>query len=95
MFSSGLYEEFRSLIDRGYHRESPGLCCLGYRELFAVYEDGSSMEAARDTIKRNTRKFAKRQMTWLRNRVDAVLFDAAGRPYPAVREKVSRFLSGS
>lgn len=64
MVESGLYDEFRALVSRGYGDSSPGMHCVGYKEFFAVEKNECSFNTAVELIKRNTRRFAKRQITW-------------------------------
>jgi tRNA dimethylallyltransferase len=64
MVENGLYDEFRSLLSRGYDETSPGMHCVGYKEFFAVEKNEYSFKMAVELIKRNTRRFAKRQITW-------------------------------
>jgi tRNA dimethylallyltransferase len=75
MLRMGLWEEFIALRQRGYDESSPGLHCLGYKELFAVQRGECSLDAAADRIKMNTRRYAKRQITWFRvHNGDAITF---------------------
>jgi len=64
MVRQGLPDEFRTLRKKGYHVSSPGLQCVGYKELFAVERGECSFNDAVEKIKRNTRRYAKRQITW-------------------------------
>ena len=64
MAARGLWEEFLALRERGYDRTSPGLDSVGYAELFDVESGDVSFEDALERIKRNTRRYAKRQITW-------------------------------
>lgn len=73
MIEAGLFEEFEALLQKGYHKESPGLKCVGYREFFNYIDSQCTKEFAVEKIKQNTRKFAKRQLTWLRNKIHAEL----------------------
>jgi tRNA dimethylallyltransferase len=66
MMKKGLWEEFQSLCGQGYDRRSPGLFCVGYRELFDVEEKKATLAEAVEKIKQNTRNYAKRQITWFR-----------------------------
>jgi tRNA dimethylallyltransferase len=76
MFDRGLWEEFLGLLRRGYTKQSPGMHCVGYRELFAVAEGVLSRAGAIELIQRNTRRYAKRQITWFSNKIkDVVVFD--------------------
>jgi tRNA dimethylallyltransferase len=64
MVGKGLYEEFELLRERGFDESSPGMQCIGYRELFGVRNGECSMAAAIESIKYNTRQYARRQYTW-------------------------------
>jgi tRNA dimethylallyltransferase len=64
MLSNGLFIEFEKLRGMGYGRNSPGMECVGYKELFAVEDGTCSLDDAAETIRLNTRHFAKRQLTW-------------------------------
>lgn len=63
MMEEGLLEEARGLIE---HRNLNTLNTVGYKELFAHFSGECSLEEAVDEIKKNTRRFAKRQLTWYR-----------------------------
>lgn len=63
MISDGLVEEVRSL--RSY-RDVNALQTVGYSEIFEHLDGKTSLETAIDEIKKNTRQYAKRQMTWFR-----------------------------
>ena len=78
MFEKGLWDEFEALRRMGYGESSPGMICLGYRELFAVERGEVDLSNAVDLIKRNTRRYAKRQLTWFRNKIDAEWIDISG-----------------
>ena len=71
MFEQGLWEEFRTLRESGYTETSPGMICVGYRELFDVERGETSLKQAAERIKQNSRRYAKRQMTWFRNKTKA------------------------
>ena len=64
--ASGLVDEVRGLLDRGYGRELTSMRGLGYKQIAAYLEGESDLEAAVDLLKRDTRRFAKRQFTWFR-----------------------------
>lgn len=63
MMTEGLLEEARSLYP---HRDLNALQTVGYRELFSHFEGDLTLEEAVSEIKKNTRRFAKRQGTWYR-----------------------------
>jgi len=63
MIIDGLVEEVKSLIA---YQELNALQTVGYRELFTYFSEKVSLQQAIETIKINTRHFAKRQMTWFK-----------------------------
>ncbi|WP_340063400.1 tRNA (adenosine(37)-N6)-dimethylallyltransferase MiaA [Ascidiimonas aurantiaca] len=71
MMSQGLLEEARSLY---IHRTCNALQTVGYRELFSYFEKKISLETAVEEIKKNTRRFAKRQLTWFKKNEDVHWF---------------------
>lgn len=66
MLKEGLLDEVKQLLDRGYPKHLPAMKAVGYRQLFPFLEGKSSLEEAVDNAKRESRRYAKRQMTWLR-----------------------------
>lgn len=78
MIEEGLLEEARWLYD--HYPEVQAAKGIGYKELFPYFKGEESLEEASETLKRNTRRFAKRQLTWFRNRM-AVTFYAISAPH--------------
>jgi len=72
MFSNGLLEEARELYS---HKNLNALQTVGYKELFTYFEGKQTLEQATEEIKKNTRRFAKRQGTWFRKNKDIQWFD--------------------
>lgn len=68
MFEAGLENEARSVLDR---RELTTLNTVGYQELFQYFDGEIDLNEAIDLIKRNTRRYAKRQLTWFRRYTNA------------------------
>ncbi|HUW61271.1 MAG TPA: tRNA (adenosine(37)-N6)-dimethylallyltransferase MiaA [Candidatus Bathyarchaeia archaeon] len=66
MIEQGLAAEVERLIDEGYGAEIERLRSLGYREIAAYLRGETSLEEAVELMKRNTRRYAKRQLTWFR-----------------------------
>ena len=67
MFSAGLVEEVKKIIELGYHKDLNALNTVGYKEVFAYLESTISFDEMKELIKRNSRRYAKRQMTWFRS----------------------------
>ncbi|MFA7290035.1 MAG: tRNA (adenosine(37)-N6)-dimethylallyltransferase MiaA [Melioribacteraceae bacterium] len=64
MIEEGLYNEVKSILEMGYCKEINSLNTVGYREMISYLNEKISFDRAIELIKRNTRRFAKRQMTW-------------------------------
>jgi len=65
MFRRGLLDEVRDLLALGYGRELKPMCALGYRHAVAHLLDGVPLAETVEAVKRDTRRYAKRQETWL------------------------------
>ena len=73
MISEGLIEEVRELYDRGIHTK-PLINGIGYKELYSYFDKEVSLEDAIEKIKQNSRKYAKRQYTFLNNKFNITWF---------------------
>ena len=72
MLGSGFLEEVRSLIGMGVPPGSTAMQAIGYKELAEVIYGQRSIDDAVDKIKMESRRYAKRQLTWLRRDAEAV-----------------------
>ncbi|WP_224482973.1 tRNA (adenosine(37)-N6)-dimethylallyltransferase MiaA [Robertkochia aurantiaca] len=72
MMEKGLLEEVKTLKS---HSQLNALQTVGYKELFEYLEGNCSLDEAVGEIKKNTRRFAKRQLTWFRKLPDVLWFD--------------------
>ncbi|MDO5110861.1 MAG: tRNA (adenosine(37)-N6)-dimethylallyltransferase MiaA [Clostridia bacterium] len=66
MMQSGLLKEVRQLVSLGYTPDTPAMQGLGYKQLYKYLQGEYTLDEAIETIKRETRRFAKRQMTWFK-----------------------------
>lgn len=66
MLSEGLIEEAEQLLKKGYSKELNSLNTVGYKEVFQYLNKELTFEEMAELIKRNSRRYAKRQMTWFR-----------------------------
>ena len=71
MIKKGLIEEVESLKK---HRNKNALQTVGYKEIFEYFDGKHTLEEAIDKIKQNTRRFAKRQITWIKRDKDITYF---------------------
>ena len=72
MLEDGLVEEVRKLMEMGCKRESTAMQGLGYKEIIAYLLGEITLDEAVYLIKRDTRHFAKRQLTWFRRERDVI-----------------------
>lgn len=72
MLKSGLVEEVKLLQSLGMKKEMVSMQGLGYKEILAYLEGEITLEEAVYLIKRDTRHFAKRQLTWFRREADVI-----------------------
>lgn len=72
MLRDGLVDEVRALMQRGCTREMTAMQGLGYKEIMDYLNGEISLERAIYLIKRDTRHFAKRQLTWFRREKDVI-----------------------
>ncbi|PRD52640.1 tRNA (adenosine(37)-N6)-dimethylallyltransferase MiaA [Sphingobacterium gobiense] len=73
MLENGLVDEVRSLLP---HRNKPALLTVGYAEIFDFIDGKITLEEAVSRIKQNSRRYAKRQITWFKKYGDTVWFDS-------------------
>jgi len=66
MIEQGLIEEVKNLLQKGYDEKLNSLNTVGYKEIIAYLKNETGLEEAIRLIKRNTRRYAKRQLTWFR-----------------------------
>ncbi|MBC7959748.1 MAG: tRNA (adenosine(37)-N6)-dimethylallyltransferase MiaA, partial [Vallitaleaceae bacterium] len=72
MLEKGLLNEVESLKARGYSQNLVAMQGIGYKELYDHLEGRCTLAEAQEIIKRNTRHFAKRQMTWFRREKEVI-----------------------
>jgi tRNA dimethylallyltransferase len=75
MIAEGFVEEVRRLLDMGYGESLKAMQSLGYRQMVSFLAGRQSLEEAVRLIKRDTRRYAKRQMTWFGADRDVVWID--------------------
>ena len=81
MMKKGLVDEVKNLYDMGYHKDMVSMQGLGYKELLSYLDGECSLEEAVYIIKRETRHFAKRQLTWFRGERDVIWLDKSAYQY--------------
>lgn len=91
MIEEGLVEEVRSLKERGFTRDMVSMQGLGYKEILDYLNGVTSLEEAIYILKRDTRHFAKRQITWFKRERDVIWVNKNEFYYD--EEKILQFLT--
>lgn len=82
MFAAGLLKEVKRLKKRKMSRTAKAV--LGYKEINGYIKGDYGPEQAKELLKKNTRHYAKRQLTWFRKEKDAIWLKAKGDTFPAL-----------
>ena len=77
MMEKGLVEEVRKLVKLGFTKKAPAMQGLGYKEIISYLRGEATFGEAVDLLKKNTRHYAKRQLTWFRRMEEVNWIDAA------------------
>jgi tRNA dimethylallyltransferase len=85
-FARGLIAEVEGLLARGVPRRANALKAIGYREVLAALDAGRDPWRVVEEVKRSTRRYAKRQMTWFRREPGVVWLDATAGPHALAAE---------
>ncbi len=91
MADEGLIEETRDLLKKGYSPDLKSMKAIGYRHVIRYLQGEWPFEETITKLKRDTRRYAKRQLTWLRAEPDVIWVDP--KDLDMVKEKVDLFLS--
>ncbi len=86
MISMGLVDEVKSLRNEGYYAKQ-----IGYKEINSYLDGDISLDEAIELIKLNTRHYAKRQITWFKNQMNAVMVDIFSDPLDKVVNLMNEF----
>ncbi|MDA3931937.1 MAG: tRNA (adenosine(37)-N6)-dimethylallyltransferase MiaA [Tenericutes bacterium] len=74
MIKSGLIDEVKTLYDQNIRSQS--IKAIGYKELYQYFDGDISLDESIRLIKRNSRRYAKRQLTWFRNKMNVEWFES-------------------
>ena len=91
MLDGGLIEEVRGLLARGIPASAKPLEAIGYRHVITDLDSSSPRQERIRIIQRDTRRYAKRQMTWFRKQSDITWFDGPG-DIDEIKNKVYQFV---
>lgn len=90
MLDKGLLDEVKGLYDSGL-RNAQSIKAIGYKEVYAYFDGEDTLVGATEKLKRNSRKYAKRQFTYFRNKLPVLWVDATAGPEKNL-EEIMQFL---
>jgi tRNA dimethylallyltransferase len=96
MFNAGLIAETRDALSRGFSHSDPGLEGIGYRHIIHHLNNTLSLADAIEQTRRDTRHYAKRQITWFRNdsRIHYISCTQATFEPTSIAQKIASLLNG-
>ncbi|MDO4530897.1 MAG: tRNA (adenosine(37)-N6)-dimethylallyltransferase MiaA [Bacillota bacterium] len=92
MLEQGLVEEVQGLLDRGYSPDLVSMQGIGYKEFIPYFNGESTLEEAVTQLKTNTRRFAKRQLTWFRRQIEGLWVDLSKSSSEEAMDEVLEYL---
>jgi tRNA dimethylallyltransferase len=94
MMSQGLLDEVKDFYEKGL-RDCQSIQAIGYKELYDYLDGKISLEASVEILKQNSRRYAKRQLTWFRNKMNVEWFDmSASLEAEKKFADISKFIEG-
>lgn len=93
MLEQGLLEEVKSLYDRGI-KNCQSVQAIGYKELYDYLDGVVTLEEAIEKLKQNSRRYAKRQFTWFRNKSNAIWFDMTDANFEQKIQEIEQLIEG-
>lgn len=95
MMEHGLLEEVQKLKDMGYHRDMVSMQGLGYKEILDYLDGKCTLDEAIYILKRETRHFAKRQLTWFRREREVFWLDKSKYNYDekTILDEICKYLN--
>lgn len=92
MMEQGLLEEVKGLLDKGYTPDLVSMQGIGYKEFVPYFNGECTLEEAVTQLKTNTRRFAKRQLTWFRRQIEGLWVDLSRETGEEAMENVLDYL---
>ena len=86
MVKDGIVEEAKKVYDMKLPKDSTCMQAIGYKEFFPYFEGKITLQDAIDELKKQTRHYAKRQMTWFNNKLNVIKLDGSKKKEELVKE---------
>ena len=93
MLDSGLIKEVEQLLNKGFE-DAKSMRAIGYKEIVPYIKGEMALDEAVELLKRNSRRFAKRQYTWFRNKMDVKWYQADPDKMKETFTEISQDLAG-
>lgn len=93
MVEDGLFEEAKSLYNKGIINYQ-STQAIGYKEIYEYFSGELTLDEAIEKLKRNSRRYAKRQLTWFRNKMDVDWFDMTDLDFDKKFNEILDFVAG-
>ena len=91
MLKDGILDEAKKVYDMKLPEDNTCMQAIGYKEFFPYFEGKISLEEAVDTLKKETRHYAKRQMTWFNNKLECLKLDGS-KPKNELVDEILKFI---
>lgn len=92
MVQNGLVEEVKHLYERGYEH-TQAMKAIGYKELIPYIKGETDLNTAVELLKRNSRRYAKRQYTWFKNQMNIHWYDVTNAKYDKIVDSILKDMS--
>lgn len=92
MLKDGIVEEAKKVYDMKLPQDNTCMQAIGYKEFFPYFEGKCTLEECVETLKKETRHYAKRQMTWFNNKLDTIKLDGS-KPKDELVEEILRYIN--
>ncbi|OEF96006.1 tRNA (adenosine(37)-N6)-dimethylallyltransferase MiaA [Desulfuribacillus alkaliarsenatis] len=94
MVDKGLIEEVKYLSNLHLPKDSTAMQAIGYKELFPFIRNEMSLDECIEILKRNTRRFAKRQLTWFKRDPRICWYDVGNNNWSTLLQKIDNLIAG-
>ena len=91
MLKDGILDEAKKVYDMKLPEDNTCMQAIGYKEFFPYFEGKISLEEAVDTLKKETRHYAKRQYTWFNNKLECIKLDGS-KPKNELVDEILKFI---
>ena len=89
MVKNGIVDEAKKVYDMKLPKDSTCMQAIGYKEFFPYFEGKITLQEAIDELKKQTRHYAKRQITWFNNKLNAIKLDGSKKKEELVKEIIN------